>query len=218
MRLYERYRPDTLANIVGQYPVRLLKAFAREPYPCCFIIEGSPGTGKTASAYALANDLGCPDDMSGLTTVIASDLSVDVARELFDHTLHLRPLCGSGWKVLVIEELEFISPACQTFLKVVLETRMPKRLVVVATSNGAGKLSKALLQRFTLLQYNAGEVFATACRQRLREIWEIEFPGRPYPRSADKWGTDDDGEFSMRSALDQLQSFALGHGYNREAA
>ena len=61
MRLYEKYRPNTLANVIGQPPVKLLQALAADPYCCCVLLEGPPGTGKRASALASAHDLGCYD-------------------------------------------------------------------------------------------------------------------------------------------------------------
>lgn len=64
MRLADRYRPTTLSDVVGQPPVRLLRAFAIEPYPACFLLEGGPGTGKTSAAYALANDLDAPNQQA----------------------------------------------------------------------------------------------------------------------------------------------------------
>lgn len=207
-RLADKYRPSTLSDVVGQFPTRVLRAIAMEPYPCCLLLEGAAGAGKTSSAMALANDLGCHDDLSGLHMVIASELSVDVARDLFESSLRLRPFGGGDWHVLIIEELESLSPACSTFLKVALETRLPRHCIVVATSNGAGKLSRALLQRFTLLQYDASQVFCLACRDRLVEIWRIEFGDEPMPHGWEAWGWDGD-TYSMRRALDYMQAYGL---------
>ena len=50
MRLTERYRPGTLGDVVGQPPVRLLKALVQNPYACCVLFEGPPGVGKTTAA------------------------------------------------------------------------------------------------------------------------------------------------------------------------
>ena len=75
MRLTEKYRPTTLDEVFGQPPVTLLKALVRDPFECCIMLEGPPGCGKTAAACALAYELGCVDDFSGLYEVTASEFS-----------------------------------------------------------------------------------------------------------------------------------------------
>ena len=142
--------------------------------------------------------------------VPCSEFSVDRARKLFEGgcgesaTLRLRPLEGRGWQVLILEELEWVSPQCQAYLKVVLETKLPSKCIVVGTSNGAGKLSSALLQRFRIYRYGSGQLFATCAQQRLEAIWQAECPGAQLPAGWETWGWTD-GEFSMRVALDAMQ-------------
>src|SRR5690606_9970853 len=105
--------------------------------------------------------LGCYEEMTGLWMTKASELGVDAAREMFGRTLRLRYPSHSGFRVLVIEELETLAPQCQVFLKVALDTHdLPQRCIVIATSNGAGKLSDALLERFKLYRFNGGQFFA----------------------------------------------------------
>ncbi|MHA1289339.1 MAG: AAA family ATPase, partial [Candidatus Thorarchaeota archaeon] len=55
----EKYRPKSLNEIIGQDAVveRLKRYSSIYELPHCLFV-GSPGTGKTATAYALANDLG----------------------------------------------------------------------------------------------------------------------------------------------------------------
>ena len=205
MRLSEKYRPMTLRDVVGQPEVAKLRAFARRPFAMCWLFEGPPGVGKTSSAYALAGDLGCTDEFSGLFTVVGSDLSVERARELFTSTLRLRSMMGAGpFKVLVIEELENLSAQCGRFLKVALETQLPNDCVVVATSNDASGLDKALRQRFSILHFNGGPEFASDCADRLAQVWSREQPGRAISVDVLCQGWDD-GQFSMRRALDALQ-------------
>jgi replication-associated recombination protein RarA len=210
MRLYLKYRPKSLGEIVGHPPIRLLREFVSNPYPACFLLEGSgPGTGKTATAYALATDLGCvgengvADEFGGCWTVIASDLLIENTRTLFEQTLRLRPMYGSGWRALVIEELERLNDKVQVYLKVALE-RLPPRTVVVATSNDASRIDRALLQRFRIYGFNAGLVFAECARERLAEIWKLEAGDVDMPSDWLSWGWIGN-EFSMRVALEIMQ-------------
>lgn len=221
MRLFEKYRPRSLREVIGQPPVRLLSRLIAEPYPCCILIEGGPGVGKTAAAYALAADLGCYDETTfprdnppaysfgfntGLQVVLGSELTIDAAREMFGQTLRLRYGSTSGFKVLVIEELERLSPQTQVFLKTALETKLPPMCIVVATSNDVSRLDKPLLQRFKTYHFSSGESFARAAVDRLNWIWQQECPDRAPPSCLESAGWDGE-EFSLRVALDSMQDW-----------
>jgi hypothetical protein len=145
--------------------------------------------------------------MTGLFRITASDLGVDAARELFDRKLRLRPFNDSGWKCVIVEELELLSQQCQVFLKVALEN-LPPKTMVVATSNGTGKLQEALMERFTVLEFLSGQFFASQCVRRLKEIWGCEMEGEP-PADIGTWGWVGD-RFSMRIALQRLQQVVDG--------
>lgn len=207
MRLSESHRPRSLSEIVGQPALsRLLGDLARKPRSTCVMLEGPPGCGKTSSAIALANDLGCTDEFMGRWKLNASDLLIDKVKEVWKHLRYIS-WAHSGFKVLIIEELEYVNPTVAAWLKEGLETNLPPSTIVIATSNGAGKLPKALLQRFDCVYLNAGPVFAKACQDRICQVWEQESGGAPVPPEWTAWGwRDNDGEreFSMRVALDDM--------------
>lgn len=207
MRLSDKYRPRKLDEVVGQPAcIRQLKALAAKPYSCCILLEcPGGGVGKTSTALAFANEIGCEDEFSGLHIVPCSELGIDMARELFDgNTLRLRPMLGSGWHVVVLEEFDWLPPQTQRFLKVALETKLPAKCIVIATSNGAGKLDAPLMQRFRCYAYSSGPTFREAAQERLVEIWQLETGGADLPFGWLNWGVR--GEtFSLRVALDNLQ-------------
>lgn len=209
-----KYQPRKLADVVGQPCVKVLQSFVLEPYPECFILEGGGGCGKSTAAASLSRDLGAdPDDMlSGCITLAAADLTVDRARDLFTRIVRLRPMVGSRWHVVIIEELEFLSPQAERLLKDLLDpNKMPDYTVVLATSNGVGRMSGPFLQRFRTLAFSNGEDFAEACYEKLAAVWTAETGEHELPSGAQHWGWSQEGtiqEFSMRSCLDFAQRIA----------
>ena len=173
-----RYRPTTLNQIVGQpHVTTALQEFAANPHPKCWMLEGFPGTGKTATSLALANDMGLKPvaemdwhSRGACFVENCSDLSVERAKKLFQETLRVR--YGGNWNMLVLEELEWIHPQCQQYLKRALDPfgDLPRNLVVVATSNDASKLMPALQQRFETLKCGRSTELLEACRIRFARI------------------------------------------------
>ena len=69
---------------------------------------------------------------------------------------------------MVIEELDGVtSKAVERYLKVQLE----EKNLTPRTSNDATGLPAALMERFRLLRYSSGPLFAEACREHIMDQW-----------------------------------------------
>ncbi len=77
------------------------------------------------------HDIGSVDEFAGLRVLPASELDIELCRELFEVSLRLRPLEGRGWHVLVLEELDGVaSKQLERYLKVKLEHGLPTKCIV----------------------------------------------------------------------------------------
>jgi replication factor C small subunit len=209
MNILEKYRPTCLDDVVGQdRPVRILKSIVARPRPCCVLMEGETGTGKTSAAIAFAHELGCFTDEWWNTyhMIDGADISKELLRKWFrsgDSPLTLR--APGGWHVVCFEELEMVRSDAQIQIKSYLDPdNLPRNTIVLATSNDASGLKTACRDRFTTLHFSGGPEFGMAALDRVSWIWGQERPDQRLPIGWGSFGWNGD-QFSMRRCLNELE-------------
>jgi len=182
--LVERYRPQTLEAIWGQRrAVRALKRFAANPYPAAFLFEGATGTGKTTAALALARAIGCAvehGEWGGVWEIASGEQTADAVRNTA-RRMRLHPRYGAGWRVVVANEADRLNRPAEVVWLDLLE-HLPKRAVVVFTTNDPGRLPARFRDRCVRVRFESDPdaLWVPACRLAAR-VWERETGRRPDP-------------------------------------
>jgi ATPase family associated with various cellular activities (AAA) len=178
--LLAKYRPRKLAEVLGQEStVKALAAFARAPTEAAFIFHGESGCGKTSAAYALAYELDCAvdqEELGGVHEIPSGSASADGVRDMI-RLLSYKPLMGSGWKVLIVNECDRMSTPAETIWLDALE-HLPRKSCVIFTSNNISKLSRRFQDRCEVYEFaSETEKLVPHIRQLVARIWELEVGG-----------------------------------------
>ena len=212
--LVEKYRPWTLAGLWGQPKVvAALDRFARNPCSTAFIFEGETGCGKTTAALALARAVGCDVDAGewgGVWEIASGEQSADTVREMA-RRMHLMPLQGSGWKVVIVNEADRMCRPAEVIWLDVLE-HLPRRSVVVFTTNDPDLLSARFRDRCTRLEFRSDAAcMAAPARDLLLGIWRAETGEEPDLLAVEKMvhASQVEGQISMRRAVQMLAAALL---------
>ena len=182
MQLYEKYRPKTLENFIGQPKItQALKRIMSRPDwdRDAFWIQGPSGTGKTSLAWIVALQVANDFD---ITELDGDKCTVQAVREL-EQNFTLSSMFG-GWKAVIVNEAHAMSNrAVQAWLT--LLERLPKyRLVIFTTTETLqedlfGNFSSPFSRRckvFTFTNQGLAQGFAT----KAQEIAQIEgMDGKP---------------------------------------
>jgi hypothetical protein len=181
-RLTDKYRPRTLAEVLGQPEiVASLQRFTAAPYSCAMLFHGDSGIGKTSAAYALAYDLGCAVDeaeLGGVFEIPSGSQTAESVRKILD-LLRYRPLCGSGWRVLMVNECDRMALPVETIWLDALE-HLPNQTVMVFTTNDPSRLSQRFRNRCEEFAFQGGSEHLKPWIDALvHRLWEQEGIGPP---------------------------------------
>jgi len=169
----EKYRPRTLSEIVGQEEVvqRLTGYVQRRNIPH-LLFAGPPGTGKTASAIALARDLFGENWRDNFVEMNASDeRGIDVVRHKIKEFARTAPIGDAPFKIIFLDEADALTADAQAALRRTME--MYSRICrFILSCNYVSRIIEPIQSRCAVFKFRP--VPAEAMRKRLLEICENE--------------------------------------------
>ena len=154
LALYRKYRPTSLAQVIGQPQVTeiLQASLDRGTFAHAYLFTGQRGTGKTTVARILAhlvNGLDYSDNLSNDSIDIieidaASNNGVDDVRQIRD-SVQLAPM-NCRYKIYIIDEFHMLSkPAFNALLKTIEEP--PEYVIFVLATTELQKVPATILSR-----------------------------------------------------------------------
>jgi len=196
---YRKWRPQTLAEVVGQEPVTktLLNALSSERVSHAYLFCGPRGTGKTSTGRILAKAVNCltngksePCNTCRICQAITEGRALDVieidaaSNRGIDDIRDLRERVNyapnqARYKVYIIDEVHMLTKEASNALLKTLEEPPPHVIFVLATTEAHKVLSTLLsrCQRFDFRRISQADVVAKLARICSAEGIHIELKG-----------------------------------------
>jgi replication factor C small subunit len=171
----EKYRPVTLAEIVGQDEiVERLQSYVKTGSLPHLLFTGSAGVGKTTAAVALAREFFGESWNLNFREMNASDeRGIDVVRNQIKQFARTSPLGGADFKILFLDEADALTPDAQAALRRTMES-YAQTCRFILSCNYSSKIidpiqSRCAIYRFRPLDKNAiaAEINRIALKENL---------------------------------------------------
>ncbi len=225
--LYQKYRPEVWASVIGQGPIvrTLQNAATAGQLAHAYLLTGSRGIGKTTIARIIAKAANCLNLKAGepcgkcdICTAIsdgnfldvieidaASHTGVDNVRELIEH-VQFKPSRGKT-KVFIIDEVHMLSKAAFNALLKTLEEPPVHAMFILATTD-LSKVPDTIVsrtQRFDFRRITPADM--TLALEAIVKTEKIKIPDGTIQAIVEN------SEGGMRDALSLLDTAAsLGKG------
>lgn len=181
MELYKKYRPKTLADVVGQDgAVKVLRQFIKSgTTPHSLLLTGPSGCGKTTLARILKSELNCSDvDFCEINA--ADSRGIDTVRDIRNN-MGLAPMLGDC-RMYLLDECHQLSRKsggdAQTALLKMLEDT-PSHVYFLLCTTDPHDLLKTIRTRCT--EIKLGLLPAKQMTQLLVKVIQAECEPKSYP-------------------------------------
>jgi replication factor C small subunit len=145
----ERYRPKTVNDLILPDSIKnFFNQLIKDKSICNLLFHGPAGQGKTASAYAIAKDIGA--DVLYINGSI--DTSIDIVRYKVQSFAMTSSLSDSE-KICILDESDRLSANAQDSLKSLIEST-EKNCRFIFTTNNLSKIIDPIKSRCQVINFN----------------------------------------------------------------
>jgi replication factor C small subunit len=150
----EKYRPDTLDDVVGQQDiVGRLQAFVEQDSIPHLMFAGPAGTGKTTCAMALAKDLyGDEWSQNFMETNASDERGIDVVREKIKNFARTKPV-NADYKLIFLDEADALTSDAQQALRRTME-QFSDNARFILSCNYSSKIIDPIQSRCAVFRFN----------------------------------------------------------------
>ena len=199
----EKYRPNNLAQIIGQeHFVIDAKSWLEENNMPNVLLYGSPGNGKTGAGIVLAKELLKDNFKENFYEVNASDdRKLEMVRTTIKDVAQSGTLGDVPFKIMLLDEMDGMTSEAQNALKRIME-RYSNNIRFVITCNNRNKIVFPLQSRCA--NYHFKPLSNNAVKRVLKSILTKENIDRFSDEELDSFIYAMNGD--MRRAITELQA------------